>query len=120
MDLFKAEIGCESGLGGTDVSLAIVLYIDGSYCSVTVYNYCSRPGWLVAVTVDTDLACLAGPAQDRRIGGPAARPPACRSQRLGCWPEPGVELTWKYASSVVPSQTGGFVIKSDAAGPLQR
>ena len=109
MDLFKAEIGGEAGLGGTDVSLAaaIVLYIDGSYCSVTVYNYCSRPGWLVAV--DTDLARLAGPAQDRRIGGPAARQPACRSQRLGCWPEPGVELTWKYASSVVPSQTGGLV-----------
>ncbi len=49
MDLFKAEIGGEAGLGGADVSLAIVLYIDGSYCSVTVYNYCSRPGWLVAV-----------------------------------------------------------------------
>ncbi len=30
MDLFKAEIGGQAGLGGTDVSLAIVLklYID--------------------------------------------------------------------------------------------
>ncbi len=119
MDLFKAEIGGKAGLGGTDVSLAIVLYIDGSYCSVTVYNYCSKPGWLVAV--DTDLSRLAGHAlaQDRRIGGPAARQPACWSQRLGCWPEPGVELTWQYASSVVPRRAR-HKIRLDAAGPLQR
>jgi hypothetical protein len=81
-----------------------------------------KSGWLLLIDTDSDLTRLAGPAQDRLIGGPAARQPACQSQRLGYWPEPGVKLTWKYASSVVPSQTGGLVhaqaIKSDST-PLQ-
>ncbi len=70
--------------------------------------------------MDLFKAEIGGEAGLEGTGGPAARQPACRSQRLGCWNEPGVELTWEYASSVVPSQTGGFVIKSYAAGPLQR
>ncbi len=54
MDLFKAEIGGEAGLGGTDVSLAIVikLYIDGSHSIVQLQYIITQAvlgpgGWLL-------------------------------------------------------------------------
>ncbi len=46
--------------------------------------------------VDTDYVCLTGPAQDRRIGRPAAHQPTCRSQWSSSWPETafGQESSW--------------------------
>ncbi len=115
MDLCEAEVRGEASLGGADVA--------AHSCQIEKQPATWKARVVGCCWIDTDLARLAGPAQDRRIGGPAARQPACRSQRLGCWPKPGVKLTWKYASSVVPNQTGGLVhaqaIKSDST-PLQR
>ena len=112
MDLCEAEVCCESSLGGADVAAhSCPTWIEKQSVTWKVAGCC----W---IDTDTDLTSLAGPAQDRLIGGPAARQPAYKSQWLRCWPKPGVKLTWKYASSVVPSQTGGLVhaqaIKSDS------
>ncbi len=58
------------------------------------------PTWKVAGCCSIDM-CLAEPAPDKRIGGPAARKPAYRSQR--CWPETafGQASSW-LGSSWVP------------------